>query len=343
MKARQLWFTGSKNVEIRESTLTEPGDGDLLVQTLYSSISAGTEMLVYRGQLPGELALDTALTSLTRQSRNYPVQYGYATVGRVIASGVGTDPDWQDSLVFGYQPHASYYIESADNLIIIPPGMTPLAAVFLANTETAVNLVLDGQPLLGERVLVIGQGVVGLLTTATLNGFPLATLDVIERIASRRSMSESLGASRVMDIPNHPDQFRQDLGMIREFDGYDLVYEMTGAPEALDLAINSCGYAGRVIVGSWYGTKCAPVHLGGRFHRNRIQIISSQVSTISPALRGRWDRGRRFKVAWDMIRRINPEQFITHQLPFEQAGDIYRLIDQTPEQVLQAVMVYPDH
>ena len=101
-----------------------------------------------------------------------------------------------------------------------------------------------------------------------------------------------------------------------------------------------CSYSGRIVIGSWYGGKSADIHLGGAAHRNRIKVISSQVSAIAPELTGRWDKARRFQTAWDMIRRVRPQALISHRVPLDQASVIYDLLDKTPEKILQAVFIY---
>ena len=314
------------------------------MRNLYSGISAGTEMLVYRGQLPVELALDSGLEALKNRQIEYPLQYGYASVGRVEQIGTQVDPAWKDKLVFAFQPHASHYITTPEQLVPLPAKTDPLAAVFLANTETAVNLILDGQPQLGENVVVLGLGVVGLLATAILVRYPLGGLYTLDRIAERRAHALRLGANSSGDPDSTTDlallENALNAGETRH--GADLVYELPGMPEVLNRAIELCGYGSRIISGSWYGTRTAALDLGGRFHRNRISITSSQVSTIAPAHTGRWDKSRRFETAWQMISQIHPEQLITHRIPITGAAHAYSLLDQAPQQALQVVLEYPD-
>ncbi|MCF7797605.1 MAG: zinc-binding alcohol dehydrogenase [Lentisphaeria bacterium] len=341
MKAHQLWFTEPGTVTIQEVELPALKSDEVFVRTWYSAISAGTEMLVYRHQIPATMTLDDSLPSLENQN-SYPLQYGYAAVGRVEGVGSGVDPDWQNKLVFAFQPHASHFITTPDQVFPLPEEMDPLAAVFLANMETAVNLVQDAAPGIGERVIVIGQGVLGLLVSSLLNAFPLAGLYALETLEERRHLAQRLAVDKAL----HPgfeielNTLKQALHMHQPKDGADLVFELSGNPDALNLAIEFTSFSGRIVVGSWYGDKNTPLNLGGRFHRNRMQLISSQVSTLAPHLTGRWEKSRRLQVAWDMICRTHPEQFITHRIPFSSAADAYQLLDQTPEDVLQAVFVY---
>jgi threonine dehydrogenase-like Zn-dependent dehydrogenase len=199
--------------------------------------------------------------------------------------------------------------------------------------ETAVNFVQDGAPLLGERVLVLGQGVVGLLTAALLAEFPLEALITADHYALRRENSPVPRASLDPLAGDFPEKARQLLPH-----GADLSYELTGSPEALNQALAHTAFSGRVVIGSWYGEKRAPLDLGGSFHRSRIRLISSQVSTLAPELTGRWDKPRRFDTAWKALERIRPEKWITHRFPLEEAGQAYRLLDENAQATIQIVL-----
>ncbi len=361
MRAAQLWFTAPEAVEIRTADLPPPAPGQVLVATLCSAVSAGTELLLYRGEIPKTMALDTAIDGLQEQAE-FPLQYGYACVGRVVQVGAGVDAAWSGRTVFAFQPHASHFVCTLDQLIEVPPDIPPERAVFLANMETAVNLVQDGAPLLGERVLVLGLGVVGLLLASLLAQFPLAELVAADAIAARREAALRLGVQRVFN-PLAPDEItaeRRKLAMaprggdlrgggLRGCDlrggdlrGGDLLYEVSGVPDALNLAIELSGYASRIVIGSWYGTKAAPVWLGGEAHRNRLQITTSQVSSIAAPLTARWTKDRRFATTWHMLRRVQPERWITQRLPLAEAAALYRQLHQQPQACLQALFLYPD-
>lgn len=346
MIARQLWFNQPYQIEIRQQLLPPLLDDQVLVKSLCSAISAGTEMLVYRGELPRDIALDATLQSLQQQT-TYPLPYGYACVGRVEQVANQSEQGLLNKLVFSFQPHASHFIATPQQLMLLPDDIAPEAAVFLANMETAVNLVLDGQPALGERVLVLGQGIVGLLVSSLLAQFPLAELYALDTIAERRSQALRLGVSQAINPDCDADmaQLQRQLNLPIDLSatanaGADLIFEVSGAPQALNTAINLCSYSGRIVLGSWYGNKSAPIQLGGAAHRNRLKFISSQVSTIAPELTGRWDKARRFDYAWQMIRQMQPQQLISHRLPLEQAASIYRLLADSPASVMQAVFSY---
>jgi 2-desacetyl-2-hydroxyethyl bacteriochlorophyllide A dehydrogenase len=332
-KAQQLWFTKPFAVAVREQFLPMPAAGELLVKTLCSAISAGTEMLVYRGQIPGAMTLDAGLDSL-QGAADYPLQYGYASVGLVQQIGEDVDPDWAGKRVFSFQPHATHFLATPASVIVLPDDIEPEAAVFLANMETAVNLVQDGAPAIGERIAVLGQGVVGLLLTSLLSRFPLADLTAVDGVAARRAQGLLAGARQVFA----PEAVAASLQhQSSTCSGADLIYEVSGVPEALNLAVSLSGYSSRIVIGSWYGNKSTVVPLGGAAHRNRLHISTSQVSTIAPQLSGRWDKARRFELAWEMIRQIRPQQLITHRAPLHEADALYKLLHEAPGDVLQAI------
>jgi 2-desacetyl-2-hydroxyethyl bacteriochlorophyllide A dehydrogenase len=344
---QELWFDGNRQLEWRQASLPSLTADSLLVKTKYSAISAGTELLVYRGELPTDISLDPTLAALQNAS-HYPLRYGYACVGTVIAVGNAVPNEFLGKHLFAFQPHADYFQTRIGEFQILPEDVTPEAALFLANMETAVNLVLDGAPLIGEKVAVLGQGIVGLLTTALLQQFPLAALLTLDYHSSRRSAAQALGVTASFD-PSDPEQIKQlkqllgaDENDSQQF-GADLIYEVSGAPNAVNLAIDICRYSGRIILGSWYGNKTAQLSLGGKAHRNHLKILSSQVSLIAPELSGRWDKQRRFELAWQQIKQIEPERWISHRVPFKDAETIYQQLDQQPDGVLQAILTYDGH
>ena len=330
MESRSLGFTAPRRVEVRTAPLPPLQDDEVLVETLCSAISAGTEMLVYRGQFPHLHDSQDGLSS----DLEYPLAYGYACVGKVREVGRSVNREWQDKLVFAFQPHSSSFIIHPSSLIPIPHSLLPENACFLPNMETAVNLVQDGAPILGERVLVLGQGVVGLLTASLLSEFPLENLAVVDGIElRRRELKVESGKLKVKSLS--PADLRPST-----FDSFDLVFELTGSPAALNTAIEHTTFSGRIVIGSWYGQKRAEIDLGGSFHRSRIRLISSQVSSISPELSGRWDKPRRFEVAWQALERIQPQKWVTHRFSIDEAGKAYQLLDEHPQETIQVIFEY---
>jgi 2-desacetyl-2-hydroxyethyl bacteriochlorophyllide A dehydrogenase len=315
--------------------------GQVLVQTVVSAISPGTELLIYRGQAPADLPTDDTIPALSG-ALTFPLKYGYAAVGRVIAVGSAAEQEWQGRLVFAFQPHASHFLSTPAELHPLPESLAPEEAVFLPNMETAVNFLMDGHPLIGERVVVFGQGVVGLLTLALLRRLPLAEVITVDGYPFRRERSRALGAHSSFDA-NAADVLaclQASLPAEHGAAGADLCYELSGNPIALDQAIAVAGFSGRVVIGSWYGQKLAALNLGGRFHRSRIRLISSQVSTIASKHSARWNTHRRLQVAWDMLQQVRPAHLITHRFPLEQAREAYALLDQHPEEAIQVLFTY---
>ena len=319
MNARVLYFSGPKAVEIRTETIGRPDRDELLVETIASGISPGSELLVYRGEFPEGVAVDATIDALDGEFE-YPLRYGYAAVGEVVEAGEAVDEDWLGRRVFAFEPHADRFRTTPERVVPIRERTTAAAATLLPSVETAVNLALDGHPRIGERVVVFGAGLVGLCTVHALSGFPLERLVVVEPVPGRRGLAETLGADRAVT----PDEADSVLG---DDEDADLVYELSGRPSTLDAAIGTAGYDGRVVVGSWYGTRRAAIDLGGSFHRERIGVESSQVSTIDPSLRGRWDRQRRFDVAFDRLDSIETETLHGGTVPFGEAAEAYRRLD----------------
>jgi 2-desacetyl-2-hydroxyethyl bacteriochlorophyllide A dehydrogenase len=261
----------------------------------------------------------------------YPLRYGYACAGEVIAAGAPAHAGWIGRRVFAFHPHTSHFVAAVDQVILVPDDLSLAHAALLPMIETAVNFVMDGQPVIGERVAVVGLGVVGLLTVALLARFPLAHLLAVDPLAARRALALKLGASAAV-IPDEAPAAA----------ACDLTYEVSGAPAALNTALAITGFAGRVVIGSWYGDKQAPLELGGAFHRSRIRLLASQVSTLDPRWLGRWDKARRLDVAWEMLRRTDVASLITHRLPVTRAAEAYRLLDQTPHAALQVLLEYEE-
>lgn len=332
---QSLYFEAPQQVSIREEILPPLPADQVLVATVASAISAGTELLFYRGQIPPELSIDESIDALQGEVA-YPLKYGYALVGRVVQVGEAVSQRWLGQAVFAFHPHESHFHAVPAELMPIPPEVSLEDALFLPNMETAVNLVMDGAPRLGERVAVIGQGVVGLLTTALLAAFPLSNLTTFERLPFRRQISGQLGAHCTLEtLPEAREE--------EKLEEFDLVFEVSGSPLALNLAIDLCGFDSRIVIGSWYGTKQAALNLGGHFHRRRIRLLSSQVSTIVPELSGRWSKERRFGVAWEMIKRLQPGRLITHRFDLLQAAEAYRLLAEgRDDKVLQVIFRYPE-
>jgi 2-desacetyl-2-hydroxyethyl bacteriochlorophyllide A dehydrogenase len=335
MKRRTLYFTAPREVGLRTSTFAPAAD-EVVVETRLSAVNAGTELLLYRGEAPADLPADETLDAL-EGDLSYPLRYGYAAVGDVVSTGEAVSDEWTDRAVFAFNPHESRFATSPDALVPVPGDVSPAAATMLPSAETATSLVLDGRPRVGERVVVFGAGVIGLCTVDLLADFPLDRLVAVDPLDDRRDRALAMGA----DVAVPPAEVETALDPA-DPEGADLVYELSGDPAALDDAVGVTGYDSRVVVGSWYGTKRATLDLGRGFHRDRVTVESSQVSTLAPESRGRWTKNRRLEAAFDRLRGIDAESLVTHRVPFDDAPEAYRLLDDRPgaESPLQVLLTY---
>lgn len=329
MTETALYFTENRAVEPRQIEREPPGAQQVAIETRVSAISAGTELLVYRNEVPPEIPLDATIDDLSG-AFSFPLRYGYAAVGDVVETGSAVSDEWLERTVFTFAPHQTYVIAGVDDVVDLPDTLDSTTAALYPTLETATNFVLDGSPRLGERVVVFGAGVVGLCTTRLLSAFPLEELVVVDPLENRREVASAFGA----DLAIHPNALEDVANDV------DLAFELSGRPAVLDDAIQTVGYGGRIVVGSWYGTKRAPIDLGSRFHRNRIELVSSQVSTIDPTHRGRWDHDRRERTALNWLERVDTDRLISHQFPLEKAPVAYELLDTSPNEALQVLLTY---
>jgi 2-desacetyl-2-hydroxyethyl bacteriochlorophyllide A dehydrogenase len=343
MKGRAVYFSEPFHVTVQDEQLSPPSRNEVLARTLVSAISPGTELLIYKGEWPHKLPVDATIPALAGEFR-YPLKYGYAAVARIVEVGSDVPSSWLGRVVFVFAPHQTHILTTVEQLVPLPASMAAEDAAFLPNMETALSLVMDGRPMIGERVAVLGQGVVGLLTASLLARFPLERLVTLDRYALRRKLSQELGVDAALD-PAEPEvvhKAREALGVETPDSGTDLTYELTGNPAALDLALELTGFSGRVVIGSWYGAKRSEVDLGGRFHRGRIRVLSSQVSTLAPELTGLWTKPRRLAYAMRMADELKPSTLVTHRFHVSRAAEAYALLHEHPEQSLQVIFTYED-
>ena len=325
-----VWFPRARAVEIREERLRDVGPEEIRVRAIVSALSHGTERLVYRGEVDPAMPLD--LPTLAG-GYGFPVKFGYASVGRVVEAGSAVRDIREGDLVFALHPHQQEYVIAASLAHRLPSRLDPEAGVFLANLDTAVNVVLDARPRSGETAVVFGQGVVGLLITQVLvrGG---AHVIAVEPNATRAAMSARCGASAVLGT--------KDLTLVRQLTsgrGPDLAIEASGNAAALQQAIDAVADEGTIVVCSWYGEKPVTLDLGGRFHRGRVRIRSSQVGGIDPSLAPRWDRARRLAHASALLSELRLVDLITHRVKFERAAEAYALLDHAQD-TIQVVLQY---
>jgi threonine dehydrogenase-like Zn-dependent dehydrogenase len=252
--------------------------------------------------------------------------------------GTGVTGLSKGDLVFAFNPHETCYTVPATVVIKLPQELDPRRGVFAANVETALNVLLDAAPRLGERIVVIGQGVVGLLITQLARRAGAGLVITSDLYEKRRQLSQSAGADLAVDPSS--ESLTERVAALTGGTGADVVIEASGQPRALDDAINVAASEARVVVVSWYGKKRADVDLGGSFHRKRLTLKSSQVSNLDPALAPRWTIPRRRELAVRYLNDLMLDELISHVLPFDRAAEAYRLIDEHPGDVLQVVLDY---
>src|SRR5205823_6964913 len=226
-EATSVWFPWAGAVELRREPLPRVGPEEVRVRTLCSALSQGTEMLVYRGQVPPELALD--LPTL-RGSFAFPIKYGYASVGRIVETGAAVQNLRTGDLVFVHHPHQTEYVVPASLPIRLPPDLDAETGIFLANLETAVNVMLDAAPRLGERVVIFGQGVVGLLLTQLARRAGAGLVIAVEPLARRHELARAVGADQVLP-PG--DGLVEAVRRLTDGVGADLALEASGSGHAL--------------------------------------------------------------------------------------------------------------
>lgn len=334
MRASALYHVSERRVECREVALAAPGAGAVLIESSCSAISPGTEAMIFSGAFPKGVALDSGIESLKGRFA-YPFSYGYAMVGKVSAIGPGVCKELVGQTLFAFHPHQDRAVVPLADCYRVPDGVPPEAALFLPPVEAALNFVMDGAPLIGERVLVFGQGVVGLVTAALLAQFPLARLVAAEPLAWRRDLARRWGIVDTVD----PTDAGAWQALLAGLNGADLAFELSGNPAALNQAMEAAGFDGRIVVGSWYGAGAQPLDLGGRFHRNRLRVISSQVSTLDPALTGRWSKPRRIELAWRMVEKLQPQRLIGRTFSLAQCQEAFEAAS-ARDGVMQVIFRY---
>jgi NADPH:quinone reductase-like Zn-dependent oxidoreductase len=315
----------------------------VLVRTQVSAVSAGTEMLVYRGQMPVDLPTDSLLAgeagTQASEPFSYPASYGYATVGTIVACGSSVPPRLAvDTAVFAFREHSSWFVANCADLQVVPDAVALSDATFLPNVETALSLAMDAAPLPGENVAVVGQGIVGLLLVAVLKlCYGKTRVIAIDTLADR--LLVSLGSARPDSVvlakagrgtpPLEFDSLLRAALPASDSAGVDVAIDVSGHESGLDTAIRATRNGGRVVVGSWFGAKDVTLScLGGRFHRSHINIVASQVSSIPAKLSSRWDKGRRFRLAWDMLPSLSPStRFPVSRITVSDAARAYAEID----------------
>jgi threonine dehydrogenase-like Zn-dependent dehydrogenase len=270
-------------------------------------------------------------------------------VGQIVETGAGVRGFAEGDVVFTPEPHAEQLVLSTTQtgpffgqlvpILKLPPELLPEHGVFLPLLGVAYNALLDGQLLIGESVAVFGAGVIGLLAVQLCRRAGAEQVMVLDPIESRRELARQLGATHVFD-PAGRDDIALAIRELTQGRGSDLAIEASGSYAALQEAIRTVGYNGRVVVSSYLVGAGAPLQLGEEFHHNRVRLISSQSFGVSPDLSDRWDPARRTRACLSMLPRMELAPMITHRFPFVQAARAFAMVDERPNEVLQVVLEY---
>lgn len=305
MTALALWCVGPAQVEIRAAEL---GDG-VLVETLYSGISRGTERLVFQGKVPRD-----EYTRMRCRAQEgdfpHPVKYGYCAVGRVM------EGDLAGQVVFGLIPHQTAFRMREDALTLLPEDLPPKRAVLGANMETALNILWDAKAGAGDKILIIGTGVVGALTGYLASRLPGAEVTLSDINPDRAKIAARLGCDFTA-----PEAAPKDC---------DIVIHLSASSHGLSTAMRCAGNEATIIEASWYGDETTAVPLGGAFHSRRLNLISSQVGQVSTSRRTRWSFKRRLTKALELLRDPTLDLLISGETGFEEIPSRYGAILSDP-------------
>jgi 2-desacetyl-2-hydroxyethyl bacteriochlorophyllide A dehydrogenase len=340
---RMISFTSPRLAEVIDEQ-TEPLAADeVRISTLYSGISAGTELTAYRGTNP---YLNKRWDEERRifvdgsTSFEYPVNgWGYEEVGEVVEIGSDVTTVAIGDVIWGTWGHRTETIQKVDRAEkrILPAGADPRIGIFSHIGAIALNVVLDADIHVGETVAVFGLGVPGQLVAqlARLNGARVVAVDGVE---SRRDLAKRLGADEVIDATagGVAERIRELTGGL----GADVCLEVSGNYAAMHEAIRSVAYSSRVCVAGFMQGEGSGLRLGEEFHHNRVAVIASQISGVAPVLRHRWDEYRLQRTAVDLAvsGRLRVTELISHTMPLEQGREAFELLDGSPRDVLQVVL-----
>lgn len=295
--ASALWYVAPRRAEIRTAPLPPCGPDAVRIETAWGAVSRGTERLVFNGLADPQHGLRMR-APLQEGDFPFPVKYGYCSVGRV-AEG---PPDLMGRTVFCLAPHQDVFIAPASAVIPLPPDLPPRRATLAANMETALNALWDSGAGAGDRVVVVGAGLVGLLVATLAARLPGARVTAVDPDPARGEVAQALGFAFAPDASGLADA--------------DVVIHASATAAGLETAIACCGTEARLVELSWYGDAKVSVGLGGAFHARRLSIVSSQVGAIPPARRPRWDFRRRLATALDLLRDDRLDALITQEVAF---------------------------
>jgi NADPH:quinone reductase-like Zn-dependent oxidoreductase len=321
--ARSYWLREPGSGEIRSADLPGPGDGEVLVRSLVSGVSRGTEALVFRGGVPES---QYAVMRAPFQEGDFPgpVKYGYLNVGLVEAGPAAL----VGRTVFCLHPHQTAYVVPVAAVAVVPDDVPARRAVLAGTLETAVNALWDARPLVGDRVAVVGAGMVGLCAARLLAGVPGAEVTVVDTDVTRAEVATALGVTfaRPADAPT----------------GLDLVVHASGTAAGLQTSIDLLGPDGVVTDLSWYGDAPVELRLGGRFHSDRLGVRASQVGEIAEARRGRRTHADRMALALRLLADPAFDALLSGESAFDELPEVMAKLASGSIPALCHTITYPD-
>ncbi len=337
-------FAGPRTVTVIEEEDRPLREHEVRVRTLYSGISTGTELATYRNTSPHlHKRWDPSLRLLVRDPANesvqYPITIGYEEVGEVSETGTAVENLPVGTIVYGTWGHRSEGIVEAAHVRerILPPGADPLLGIFSHIGATSLNGILDSSIRLGETVAVFGLGVVGQLVCqmAKLSGAQVIGVDLIPM---RLQKATELGADHVID--GRERSAAEAIKQLTGGRGADVCVEASGSTQALNEAIRACSLGSKVVALGFFQGEAQGLYLGEEFHHNRIQVICSQIGGVAFELQHRWDRLRLVHTFMQLAAqgKLQLRPLITHIVSAAHAPALFRLIDEEPAEVLQAVL-----
>lgn len=328
--AQAVMFVAPGKVAVSEVELPPAAEGEATIRSLYSGISTGSELLAYRGHVDPGTALDDTIGSLGG-TFGYPFSYGYSCVGVVESSRCDVA---EGATVFAFHPHQDRFTAPAKDLIVLPPSLPARRGVLLAMVETALQIALDAGDVKAETVAITGLGTVGILTALILSRSGASVIGS-EPLAWRRRIAIELGIDAV-----DPSRLADRCSELTAGRGVPLVIEASGRAAVLDDCLAVCAHEGTVLVASWYGAQPVRIDLGGRFHRRRLAVRSTQVSTIPASLSQRWTLASRREAALRLVTDLPLDRLATTELPFGDAAAAYSALDSSAEGVMHVTLRY---
>ncbi len=316
MKPLALWCVAPEEAALRPG---EPGRG-VRVETLFTGISRGTERLVFQGRVP-DSEVERMRAPAQEGTFPFPVKYGYCAVGRAAEGALA------GRIVFGLHPHQTEFRLPEEMLLPLPEGIPAERGVLGANMETALNILWDSGATAGDRVTVVGAGVVGALAGYLAARLPGAEVTLVDVNPERAGLAAALGCAFA-----GPEDAPRDC---------DVVIHATATGEGLAVALGSAGAEATVVEASWHGAGSTPVALGGAFHSRRLRLVSSQVGHLPPGRAPRWDHRRRMAKALSLLRDPALEALITGETMFDDLASAYGTILADPGTLCHRVRYEP--